>query len=69
MGYQDAREALESRNREVKRELAAREDAPPETLYYLACDDDRDVRQCVAANPSTPIHADELLQTDADDDV
>lgn len=69
MGYQDAREALESRNREVKRELAAREDAPPETLYYLACDDDSEVRQCVAANPATPIHADELLQTDTDDDV
>ena len=69
MRYQDARQALESRNREVKRELAAREDAPPETLYYLACDDDRSVRKCVAANPATPIHADELLQTDMDDDV
>ncbi|MDO8839102.1 MAG: DUF2336 domain-containing protein [Parvibaculum sp.] len=63
--YEDAREALEGHQRATKRELAARADAPPETLYYLACDDDLEVRSLVAANPASPIHADELLRTDS----
>ncbi len=63
--YEDAREVLEGHQRATKRELAAREDAPPETLYYLACDDDLEVRSLVAANPASPIHADELLRTDS----
>jgi len=67
--YEDARRALESRSGALKRELAARPDAPPETLYYLAGDDDPAVRSLVAANRSTPIQADEILQTDADEEV
>jgi uncharacterized protein (DUF2336 family) len=63
--YEDARDVLEGHGRRMKRELAGREDAPPETLYYLACDDDLEVRSLVAANPAAPIHADELLRTDS----
>ena len=67
--YEDAREVLEGHRRAAKCELAARSDAPPETLYYLACDDDAEVRGLVAANPATPHHADELLRTDSDVEV
>lgn len=67
--YEDARRVLESHQREMKRELAGREDAPPEALYYLACDDDAEVRGLVAANKSAPIQTNELLQDDTDDEV
>lgn len=67
--YEDARAALESRSIEVKRELAARSDAPPETLYYLASDPDVSVRSLVAANPATPISANEGLAFDLVSDV
>ncbi|MEQ8268448.1 MAG: DUF2336 domain-containing protein [Parvibaculum sp.] len=67
--YEDARHVLEGHQRQAKRELAGRADAPPEALYYLACDDDLKVRSLVAANPATPIHADELLRSDADVEV
>ena len=67
--YEDARAALESRSLEVKRELAARRDAPPETLYYLASDPDVSVRSLVAANPATPISANEGLALDLEGDV
>ena len=67
--YEDAREALERQSTALKRELAARSDAPPETLYYLAGDEDASVRSLVAANRATPIQADEILQTDGDGDV
>lgn len=67
--YEQAREILESHSRSMKRELAARTDAPPETLYFMAGDDDPNIRSLVAANPSTPIQADELLQGDESDEV
>ncbi len=67
--YEDARRVLESHHLAVKRELAGRPDAPPEALYYLACDDDLEVRSLVAANPAAPIQADELLRTDVDAEV
>lgn len=67
--YEDARAALESRSLDVKRELAARRDAPPETLYYLAGDPDASVRALVAGNPATPFQADENLGEDEEGDV
>ena len=67
--YEDARAALESHNLDARRELAGRFDAPPETLYYLANDEDQQVRVLVAGNPSTPIQASENLATDTADDV
>lgn len=67
--YEDARAVLEGRSVEAKRELAARVDAPPEALYFLANDADASVRALVAANPSTPIQADEGLGGDSVSDV
>lgn len=67
--YEDARRVLESHQLEMKRELASREDAPQEALYYLACDDDPRVRGLVAANKSAPVQADELLHSDNDGEV
>ena len=67
--YEDARAALESHNLNAKRELASRTDAPPETLYYLAGDENAEVRSLVAGNPSTPIQANETLVNDSDAEV
>jgi uncharacterized protein (DUF2336 family) len=67
--YEDARAALESQSLAMKLELAARRDAPPETLYYLAGDPDSAVRTLVAANPATPLQADESLVEDEEGDV
>jgi len=67
--YEQAREILASHSQSMKRELAARSDAPPETLYFMAEDKDPEIRALVAANKSTPIQADELLQGDENDDV
>ncbi|WP_041535792.1 DUF2336 domain-containing protein [Parvibaculum lavamentivorans] len=67
--YEDARQVLESHQSAMKRELAGRADAPPEALYYLACDDDLKVRSLVAANPAAPAQANELLRTDGDAEV
>jgi len=67
--YEDARRVLESHHLAVKRELAGRDDAPPEALYYLACDDDLEVRSLVAGNPAAPMQANELLRTDVDGEV
>jgi uncharacterized protein (DUF2336 family) len=67
--YEEAREILESHSASMKRELASREDAPPETLYYMAGDEDPEVRTLVASNRSTPVQANELLQGDECDEV
>lgn len=67
--YEDARAALEADSLATRRELAARSDAPPETLYYLASDDDVTVRTLVAGNPATPIQASESLVSDIEGDV
>tara|TARA_R110000824_G_scaffold118960_15_gene272329 strand:+ start:16815 stop:18089 length:1275 start_codon:yes stop_codon:yes gene_type:complete len=69
LGYEDARAVLESQSLAAKRELAARSDAPPETLYFLSNDEDAKVRALVAANPSTPIQANEGLSLDLEGDV
>lgn len=49
--------------------LAEREDVRPEILYYLAEDPDPQVRRKIAANSSTPVHADLILARDTDDVV
>jgi len=60
---------LEEQNESACRELAAHKDAPPEALYYLASQGSPTVRRAVAANPSTPAHANRQLADDKDDDV
>lgn len=52
-----------------REQLAARKDARPEVLYYLAEDKLPEVRREIARNPATPPQADALLQNDDDAEV
>lgn len=67
--YEEARDVLEQHSQAMREQLAGREDAPPEMLYYLAGDEQSSVRELVAANPSTPVQADELLVDDRSAEV
>ncbi|MCF6196478.1 MAG: DUF2336 domain-containing protein [Emcibacter sp.] len=67
--YEEARSALEDKNKRDKHRLAAHEDTKPEILYYLASDDSPEVRRKIATNKSTPYHADKILVTDEDSEV
>lgn len=69
LSYEEARDALESHSLDVRRELSKREDVEPEMLYFLAGDELPEIRRCIAANPSTPQHANKLLASDVDDEV
>jgi uncharacterized protein (DUF2336 family) len=69
LSYEEARAVLESHGRSAQRELAARTDAEPEILYYLAGNGDEATRRAVAANPATPAKADRLLANDVDPSV
>jgi len=52
-----------------REQLAARKDARPEVLYYLADDTSVAVRRQIAKNPSTPPQADDKLKDDVDQEV
>lgn len=65
----DVLRILEERDRSAREALAARADAPPESLFFLAREGTPEVRKAVAANPSTPVHANRLLTEDGEDDV
>mgnify|MGYP005839211789 CR=1 FL=1 len=69
LGYTRERRLLETGDTTARRTLAARSDAHPEVLYYLAGDADAGVRSAVAANGGTPPQADMLLTGDTDDEV
>ena len=69
MGYEEARASLERNAHEAHLFLAARSDVEPEILAYLASNETADVRRLVAANPTTPQHANKLLALDSDEDV
>src|SRR5215471_3564802 len=69
LSYEQARAVLESHQRSLEHELAARPDAEPEMLYYLAENGDAEARRAVAANPATPAAADRLLVEDIDPEV
>ncbi|HEY1632533.1 MAG TPA: DUF2336 domain-containing protein [Rhizomicrobium sp.] len=60
---------LEERGQAAREELAARSDAAPEVLMFLAGEGHPAARRAVAANPSSPPHANRLLADDADDEV
>ena len=60
---------LKSGSDQERAELAAREDARPEVLYYLAEDKSVDVRRKIATNPATPVQADAILANDVDEEV
>jgi uncharacterized protein (DUF2336 family) len=69
LSYEEARAILEASKLSAQRALAARADAEPEMLYYLAENGDETVRREVASNPSTPAKADRILADDVDPSV
>ena len=60
---------LEKRGAAARDALAARKDAAPEVLFFLASEGSKKARRAVAANPSAPPHANRLLADDDDEDV
>ena len=67
--YETARDIAQNDDPRVRAGLAARTDAQPEVLYFLAADADPAVRRAIAANPATPEQANALLAADADEEV
>ena len=67
--YDEAKRLAAARSADARRALAARADAQPEILYFLADDVEADVRRAVAANLSTPPHAGLILARDDDVEV
>jgi len=59
IAYDDAKAMLID-GKEVERLALAKKDVSPEVLYYLAEDEQPEIRVAVASNPSTPIHADKI---------
>lgn len=60
---------LEARGAELREELAARHDAEPEVLFFIASEGTAAARRAVAANPATPAGANRLLAGDGDGGV
>ncbi|MEX0582446.1 MAG: DUF2336 domain-containing protein [Sneathiella sp.] len=67
--YEDNKARALSTDVAVRADLAAREDAAPEILYYLTDDSSGAVRKNLAINPCTPVKANLILAQDDDDDV
>jgi uncharacterized protein (DUF2336 family) len=67
--YDEAKRLASDEDPRVRRELAKRPELKPEILYYLASDESPEVRRAIAANGSTPLQADLILATDADEGV
>lgn len=65
----DSLRILETRNAEAREELAAREDAAPEVLFFLASEGSLKARRAVASNAASPAHANRLLAEDGDEEV
>ena len=69
MEYDTAKAQAADPSANTRRKLAKRANVQPEILYYLAQDQDSGVRAEIAANPSTPVQADETLSKDPDETV
>lgn len=67
--YQDIVEYLKRGDRTAWLHLAGDQTTPREALFYLASNGDEQVRGLVAANPSAPLQANEILQYDDSDTV
>lgn len=67
--YEQEKEVARHPDAVVRKDLAGRQDARPEILYFLAADPSSDVRRAVAENPTSPRQAKQLLATDSDDEV
>ena len=69
LDYSAQRDMLANADLTARLQLAQAADTRPEILCFLDGDEAVEVRQAVAANPATPMQADEILMEDADDDV
>ena len=69
LDYEAAKALARHTDAAVRRLLAARRDAMPEILFFLAADRDRTVRAAAAGNPATPKRTDLLLATDPEEAV
>lgn len=67
--YEEGREILEKESPGERVKLARQESTKPEILYYLAEDQQPEIRREIAANPSTPVQANQALTADLDDEV
>ena len=67
--YEQVRVIAGKGSAEARRKLAAHEEMEPEILYFLADDDDDDVRCEVAENVGTPMQADIILARDDSEEV
>jgi uncharacterized protein (DUF2336 family) len=62
--YSTTKRLMQSNKVSDRLKIAGAPNTPQEVLYFLAEDDDQDVRLAVAKNPSTPIHAATILAKD-----
>ncbi len=69
LSLEEEQSILKAGSEDQKKQLAARPDARPEVLYFLAEDQSPSVRMLIAGNASTPIQADEILKNDSDENV
>lgn len=69
LSLEEEQSILKVGSEDQKKQLAARPDARPEVLYFLAEDQSPSVRMLIAGNASTPIQADEILKNDSDENV
>ncbi len=67
--YVGARDILERKDTAGMRVVAADHTAHPEMLFFLAASHDIETRAAIAANPSTPHQADQVLSDDPEDCV
>ena len=69
ISYDQEKDVARHADPAVRQDLASRHDARPEILYFLAADPAAAVRRAVAQNPAAPRRAEQLLASDADDEV
>lgn len=69
LDYDEQKSRADDPDPAVRANLAQRRDTRPEILYFLANDEAPEVRQAIAANPATPVQADELLCQDLSNEV
>jgi uncharacterized protein (DUF2336 family) len=65
----DTLRILEAHNEAAREELAARSDAAPEVLFFLASEGAIKARRAIAGNAAAPAHANRLLADDTDEEV
>ncbi|MDV7341306.1 DUF2336 domain-containing protein [Terasakiella sp. A23] len=69
LSYAEMQKLASHENLAIRCQLAERQDLKPEILYFLAEDDNMEVRRRIAVNPTTPRQADLLLARDKDEAV